>query len=212
MTTPAYTCKFYPLALKPRPILIIPLILIATLPSIALGYHFNQKLQTLEQSYRSLNGENESLLKKYEVISSLSGETERLYYPVRRVIDGDTIEVKIGSQIEQVRLLGINTPEIGHEAECFGLEAEDFLKKILTNQSVFLLADYANTDRDIYDRLLRYVYLKDNTQINTLLIKEGYARIYDNFPIAYSKFYRELEKTAQSEKRGIWSTLNCPLL
>lgn len=198
-----------PPTFKPHQIIIISLILIVSLPSLALSYHLNQKLQTLERSYQSLSGENETLLQKYQEISSISGETERLYYPVRRVIDGDTIEVKIGSQIEQIRLLGINTPEIGPEAECFGLEAKEFLKKFLTNQSVFLLADYANTDRDIYGRLLRYVYLQDNTQINTLLIKEGYARIYDNFPIAYSKFYRELEETAQVQKRGIWSTLNC---
>ena len=44
-------------------------------------------------------------------LPSESINTVGTYYKVDRSVDGDTIKVVIGDQIESVRLLGINTPE-----------------------------------------------------------------------------------------------------
>lgn len=185
-----------------KKISLIILLLIAVSSQLTAYSNYSNKLQ------KRVNNLAETILQMNQSVA-LSGEAEREYYPVTNIIDGDSIKVEINSRQEQVRLLGINTPEIGPKTECYGPEATQFLKQLLKNQKVFLLADYANTDRDIYGRLLRYVYLRDNTQINALLIKAGYARVYQNFSIAYLNFYLELEKVAQSEKRGLWSPLNC---
>jgi len=55
-------------------------------------------------------------------------------YQVTKVIDGDTIQVKMDSKIETVRLIGIDTPEVPNPYKpegCFGKEA--FQK----NQGIF---------------------------------------------------------------------------
>src|SRR5512132_1602978 len=36
---------------------------------------------------------------------------------VVRVVDGDTIHVRIGERVEKVRYIGVNTPEVHHPAK-----------------------------------------------------------------------------------------------
>lgn len=129
---------------------------------------------------------------------------QRIYYPVTKIIDGDTIVVDIDGKKEQVRFLGINTPEIGQNPECYANEAKQFLENLLKNQKIFLLEDYENTDRDVYNRLLRYVYLADNTQLNSLLLSEGYARYYSYFQIAYTNLFKKLQQQAKNHQKGLW--------
>jgi len=57
------------------------------------------------------------------------------YYFVSKVIDGDTIELSNG---ERVRLLGINAPEI---SEPFGLDAKEYLSKMVEGKNVYLEND-----------------------------------------------------------------------
>ena len=50
---------------------------------------------------------------------------------VIRVIDGDTIKVRIGEQVRTVRLIGVDTPETKHPTKAvqyFGREASAFTK------------------------------------------------------------------------------------
>lgn len=161
-------------------------------PVISLAYSYYQQISELKKQ-------------------AVSGESEkRIYYPVTEIIDGDTIVIEDEGKKEQIRLLGINTPEIGNQPECYGLEAKQKMENLLTNQKVFLLADFKNTNRDIYGRLLRYVYLEDNTQINGLLVKEGYARVYDHFSLAYFNYFKKLELKAKTEKKGLWKNCATP--
>ena len=88
---------------------------------------------------------------------------------VSRVIDGDTIEVTIGTQPYRVRYIGIDAPEAG--ATC-GADATAANVALVSGQTVRLVRDVSQTDR--YDRLLRYVYV-DDVFINAELIKRGYA-------------------------------------
>ena len=137
---------------------------------------------------------------------------------VLSVHDGDTIRVKINGNKEKVRFVGVNTPEVakdGNPAEFMAEEAKEFTEKNLKNKEIYLEKDIS--DRDKYDRLLRYVWLEkplsnpelsdiENKTLNGILVKEGYA--YANYykpDIKYHDYLKDLEKSAKNNKKGIWS-------
>ncbi len=130
-------------------------------------------------------------------------------YRVVEVIDGDTIKVDFGGQIETVRLIGIDTPEIANpynpKEECFGREAAQYARELLEKQLVYLIKDPSHSDRDKYNRLLRYVFLEDGTLINAKLIKDGYAFNYIYKPFQFMKQFDYLEKQAKENRTGLWS-------
>lgn len=135
------------------------------------------------------------------------------FYQVVRVIDGDTIVVKINDKNETVRLIGINSPEVNDPrkpVECFGHEASNKAKEILTGKKVRLEADPTQSDRDKYGRLLRYVFLKDGTNFNQLMIEQGYAFEYTyHFPYRYQKEFKQAQKKAEKEGMGLWEEGRC---
>lgn len=89
---------------------------------------------------------------------------------VNRVIDGDTIEVRMSNgNIERVRYIGVDTPERGEP--CWD-EARNYNASLLRQGAVRMTADRGN--RDSYGRLLRYVYA-GNTFVNLELVKSGHA-------------------------------------
>jgi len=117
---------------------------------------------------------------------------------IKRVIDGDTIEVKIGDKIESVRLIGIDTPELT-DSSMNGLkaiEAKEKLEEILKDKKVILESDESQDNRDVYNRLLRYVFLEDGTFINKEMIRSGLAEEYTfKVPYKYQEEFRKLEKS-----------------
>ena len=128
---------------------------------------------------------------------------------VKRVIDGDTIEIEDGRKI---RLIGIDTPELNKsgEAGCFGREAYDYANKLLTGQTIKLEKDISETDR--YGRLLRFIYLGD-TFINDKLVKDGYARVYTYPPdVKYQDKFKESESYARDNNLGLWSKCNATVI
>lgn len=129
--------------------------------------------------------------------------------PVVHVSDGDTITVRLATgQEETVRMLGVDTPETKDPrkpVQCFGEAASRHTKDRLSGQSVRLEPDPTNTDRDKYQRLLRYVYLSDGTLYNAELIRDGYAFAYTIFPLIKSDEFRELEREARVQNRGLWA-------
>jgi len=135
------------------------------------------------------------------------------FYPVVRVIDGDTLEVYINGQTEKVRLIGVDTPETVHPSkpvECFGIEASNKAKAILEGKSVRLESDPSQGDRDKYQRLLRYVFLEDNTNFNQMMIKQGYAHEYTyNLPYKYQAEFKQAEEKARTNKAGLWADGVC---
>ncbi len=130
---------------------------------------------------------------------------------VAKVVDGDTINVTMGTGKETVRLLGIDTPET-HDprkpVQCFGQRASDYTKSLLEGKDVRLEPDPTDSDRDKYHRLLRYVYLPDGTLINAKLVSEGYAFAYVIFPLTKLDEFRALETDARQHNRGLWAGCN----
>lgn len=133
-------------------------------------------------------------------------------YQVVRYIDGDTIIVDMNGTDETIRLVGADTPET-HDprkpVQCYGPAAAAFIKNFISAQGsrVRLATDELSTNRDRYNRLLRYVYLPDGTLFNQKLIQDGYAFYYPYFPFSKSDVFDAAEKDAQAHNRGVWG--NC---
>ena len=136
---------------------------------------------------------------------------------VRRVIDGDTVELE---SRERVRLIGIDTPEMHYSQKllrdsrkskkdieaikAMGRRAYQFTRGLLEGKRVDLELDVEKRDR--YGRLLAYVYLKDGTFVNARIVEEGYASLLTIPPnIKHADLFLRLYRKARAENRGLWS-------
>jgi micrococcal nuclease len=128
---------------------------------------------------------------------------------VVRVVDGDTFEARIGDEVEDVRLIGVDTPEtVKPEApvECFGPEASSFTHRILEGQSVRLV--FGVERRDVYGRLLAYAYI-GHRFFNAALVRRGLARTLAIPPnTRHSALFERLQLGAARAGRGLWG--RCP--
>jgi micrococcal nuclease len=125
---------------------------------------------------------------------------------VVRVVDGDTVIVRgPGGSTEDVRLIGIDTPETvdpRRPVGCFGPEASAYAKHLLTGRRVLLRYDRELHDR--YGRLLAYVYLRGKF-VNAALVELGYARTMSIPPnTAHAGELASLERRAALDGRGLW--------
>jgi micrococcal nuclease len=137
--------------------------------------------------------------------------TDRIKAKVIEVIDGDTIKVSIGNNLETVRFLLVDTPEIHNPrtgVQPFGPEAAEMTKRMLDGKTVELEKDIGDA-RDKYGRLLMYVYV-DGKSVQETLLAKGLARVAYIFPpnVKYVDAYRKIESEAQLAGVGIWSVEN----
>lgn len=129
-------------------------------------------------------------------------------YAVEKVVDGDTVIVDMNGKSETVRMIGVDTPETHHPSkpvQCFGRAATAFTAKLLTNKQVRLEADSSNSNRDRYQRLLRYVYLPDGTLVNLEIVAQGYGFAYTAFPLSKSEEFELAEDNARLNNLGLWN-------
>lgn len=134
--------------------------------------------------------------------SGNSGNTnDAEFAQVIRVIDGDTIAVNINGQEDRVRYVGVNTPE--DDEACYS-EATQANAALVQGQTVRLVRDRTNRDR--FDRLLRYVYVGD-VLVNRELIVGGYgeAVLYEPDDRFFAEF-SALEQQAALSSRGCHPT------
>lgn len=134
---------------------------------------------------------------------------------VVKVIDGDSLEVELSDRIEKVRLLGIDTPEMGRKdrvAEYLAVEATAFTRKLAEGKRVKLETDPHGDTRDRYGRALRYVYLPDERMLNAVILAEGYGHAYTRFPFSRAEEFRRLEREAREAGRGLWNPEALPRL
>ena len=137
---------------------------------------------------------------------------------VVRVVDGDTLQVRIDGEKEKVRLIGINCPESVANDErrntAEGVDASDYTKSLVREGDiVWLQMDYNDTDQ--YGRLLRYVWIEKpsslndpdevaDKMLNAILVRDGYAdaRRYDE-DTRYAYVFEDLEDEAVAHDRGV---------
>jgi micrococcal nuclease len=124
---------------------------------------------------------------------------------VVRVVDGDTIEVTVDGETEDVRYIGVDTPESvtpGEPVECFGREAGSFNQRLVAGREVRLRFDAER--RDDYGRLLAYVYVGARL-VNAELVRRGYARTLTIPPNdSRAELFARLEDAAGRAGRGLW--------
>ena len=127
--------------------------------------------------------------------------------PVLDVVDGDTIEVEIDGEVEDVRYIGVDTPESvapDQPVECFGPDASALNARLVEGERVRLVFD--DEMRDVYGRLLAYVHVAGGGPfVNAELLRRGYARtltIQPNDRLA-DRFDR-LQQGAANAGRGLW--------
>lgn len=138
-------------------------------------------------------------------VSVAGGQSQRLDGTVVRVIDGDTIDVRVGTSIETVRYIGVNTPEVHHPRkgeEPGGRDALAVNRHLLALRRVRLELDVRARDR--YGRLLAYVWVGD-TMINAELVRRGYAQVMTVPPnVRYQELFVKLQQEARESGRGLW--------
>lgn len=130
---------------------------------------------------------------------------------VGRILDGDTFVSRKG---EHIRLLGINTPEVAHEAspaQIMGDSAAKALNTLIAGKSVRL--DFDTQRKDDYGRTLAQVYRSDGLWVNGEMIRLGMAHVYTFTPnLRWAARLIRLESLAREEKPGIWSTRRFAML
>jgi len=134
-------------------------------------------------------------------------------FKVVKIVDGDTLDIGIADgeyENTRVRLLGIDTPEMGTgkgDRMYFGPEAAEFAKKLALGKEVRVILDKKSPTRDKYGRLLAHLEFEDGRSVNEELVGKGFA--YADLRFANDRFdrYVELQKQAVREKKGLWQNV-----
>lgn len=109
--------------------------------------------------------------------------------------------------------MGIDTPESvdpRRPVQCFGVEASNRAKQLLTGQQVWLERDKTQDERDRYGRLLAFVWINDDTDFGLKMISEGYALEYTyRLPYKYQFQYQAAQVNAKRQQLGLWSPTTC---
>ena len=117
---------------------------------------------------------------------------------VVKVLDGDSIRVKKGSKIIEVRLYGIDCPEWN---QAYGKKAKQFSRAKVYQKRV----DIDPVDIDRYGRTVAIVS-RSGKLLNRQLVQAGLAWQYKKYCKKKSLCSKlaQLEKEAKRRKRGLW--------
>lgn len=186
---------------------------IVTLMSYALGDSSSDKTNAGRSSISTGSAQTgEHAQDEPTADAKATQNTEAGLAEVVRVVDGDTIVVRIDGQEEKVRLIGIDTPESvdpRKPVECFGKEASRHTSELLPEGTqVRLVRDVEARDR--YKRLLAYVYREqDGLFVNLALAADGFAQQATYPPnVAHVDDLSAAVRSARDNKAGLWAT--CP--
>ncbi len=166
-------------------LVLIPLALLLSISSFIAGTKYEKQINNAIENQQVISNNQ---------ISDFPKEAK-----VKRVIDGDTVELDKG---QIVRLVGVNAPE---NDQPFDDETTDFVKKLVEGKKIKLEYDAYKSDR--FGRILAYVII-DNKNLSVELVKKGLAKvvIYEKRkPLIYQQQLLDAEKEAKDKKLGIWS-------
>lgn len=144
-------------------------------------------------------------------------------YIVLSIVDGDGLIVqdKFSDELLEIRLLGIDAPElkwckklkkdeeITHLAGAFliklGLLSKRFLQKVLKVGSKVSIKQEKNNTIDKYGRTLAYVILPSGKSLNELMIREGYAKPLKDFECSELANYQKFNIFAKQGRKGLYA-------
>ncbi len=143
-----------------------------------------------------------ALLYALALASAAAAETE--WARVQWVLDGDSVRLADG---RDVRLIGINAPELGKEDrpdQPLAAAARERLRALAQDRTVQLIYDAERLDR--HGRTLAYLVLADGGDPQEILLREGLAWFVAVPPnVARLPRYRAAEAQARSARRGVWA-------
>jgi len=137
---------------------------------------------------------------------------------VTSVVDGDTYKVRFSDgSTDAVRMLGVDTPETYNQnspseygnitdISCLGTwgdKARTYVTQTIEGKQVRLIFDAQAGRRGSYDRLLAYTKIEGEL-LGSLLVQNGYARVYTASSFAKKQAFLSLQNNAQSQKVGLW--------
>ena len=124
---------------------------------------------------------------------------------VIKVNDGDTVTLRMDNKTYRTRLIGFDAPEMGQEP--WGKNAREHLRKMLKDSGWNVSVETDIEKHDKYNRLLVYVWTKDNTFINEKMLADGYAVLF-TFPpnTKYVDLFKKAQHNAREKKLGIWGS------
>ena len=143
-----------------------------------------------------------------------------------KFVDGDGIILEdiVSKKEFEVRLYGIDAPEINYckkikkdEIELqvpaallikLGYLSFNFLKDQVNFGDVCTLVQEQNNLVDKYGRLLGYLILNDGRILNEIMIKEGYAKPYNEVFCEMLPMYQEWNLQAKNSSKGLYSIVN----
>ena len=139
------------------------------------------------------------------------GEREKLAGTVVRVVDGDTVHVRLTDRVEKVRYIGIDTPEVHHPTrgeEPGGRAATEINRRLAGDRAVRLEPDVQLRDR--HGRLLAYVWVTradgGELMVNAEMVRLGYAQVMTVPPnVRHAELFRKLASEAREHRRGLWA-------
>lgn len=142
-----------------------------------------------------------------------------LYCTITKVVDGDTIYCTNRDGIQKIRLIGIDAPESSINTKAYkdskktgqsietikkmGEKSKEFvISRVPIGTRVKLEFDIQAKDR--YKRTLAYIYLPDETMLNDLIVKEGYAQVATYPPnVRYQNTFLQSQKEAREDRKGL---------
>jgi micrococcal nuclease len=133
---------------------------------------------------------------------------------VVRVVDGDTVVVRIDGRDERVRYIGLDAPEVanigaGVVPECGGDVAREINEELVAGERLVLERDVS--DRDRFGRLLRHAWLEGDSWrlVGRELVEVGAVEARSYPPdTTRDPELDAAERTARDRDAGIWGT--CP--
>jgi micrococcal nuclease len=125
---------------------------------------------------------------------------------VTYVYDGDTLKLKDG---RRVRLIGINTPELGHKGQAvqpLAQVARTSLKDLLDSSNRKLLLQYGKQRHDHYGRVLAHAFLDNGENVAAHQLSQGLATTFIVPPNSWGQHcYQKLEQVARAARLGLWA-------
>ena len=152
--------------------------------------------------------------------------TQKIILKVKRFVDGDGLiaENYYSKREFEIRLYGIDAPEMSycnkikkdekklHLPAAFliklGYLSFEFLKSNVSIGDKCTLVQENNNLRDKYRRSLGYLILNDGRVLNEIMIKEGYAKPYNDVFCEMLPMYEEWNLQAKIDLKGLYSIVN----
>lgn len=148
------------------------------------------------------------------------------HYKVSKVVDGDGLfcyNIFNKKEVE-IRLLGIDAPELKNcrklrqdERELhlpgqllieLGYLSKNYLHQLLPKETSITFITEVGNEVDLFGRMLAYVFINEETCINEIMIREGYAKPYNKYYSMKLDKYQQLNFAAKLDRKGLYASVN----